>query len=85
MIVGCDLVERQKPDPCGIHYIMDEIGITAKDETWMIGDSVTDIKAGKNAGVNTAVVAWGATEGRRELEKLGADRIISNPCEFLTF
>jgi len=82
-ILGSDHVEKIKPDPEGIHLIMDKIGICA-DDTVMIGDSDADILAGKNAGVKTAGVTWGMAD-LEEIEKLHPDFIFHDPMELKAF
>jgi len=55
LILGLDNVARSKPDPDGIYRSLDYFGCK---QGIMIGDSVADIMAGKNAGVYTAGVEW---------------------------
>jgi HAD superfamily hydrolase (TIGR01549 family) len=59
-IIASDHVANVKPDPEGIHLIMDRVGAKSS-ETLMIGDAWVDIMAGKNANVKTAGVSWGMT------------------------
>ena len=47
-----------------------------------VGDTNTDMKTGKNAGMFTIGVLWGFRD-REELEKAGADTIVSAPAEIL--
>ncbi len=49
---------KHKPDPEIVNYIMDELQINRED-TVMIGDSASDILAGKNAGIDTIAVTYG--------------------------
>ncbi len=57
-IYGGDSFENKKPDPIGINRLMEEIKVPAS-KTLMIGDSVSDILAGRNAGVWTCGVSYG--------------------------
>lgn len=68
-----------KPDPTGVYEILDMFG-AAKDECLYFGDTNTDMKTGKNAGVTTVGVTWGFRP-RSELEENHADIIIDSPAE----
>lgn len=83
-IVGADNVVNVKPHPEGIHLIMKKTS-ACPDETIMVGDSCSDILAGKKADVKTVGVAWGMTEAS-ELKKYQPDFLFHEPeqlCEFL--
>lgn len=51
-------VNCPKPDPEGILKIIKELKV-ARDNTYMVGDTATDIKTGKNAGIATIGAAYG--------------------------
>ena len=70
-----------KPDPAGVFEILKEFGVE-KDEVLYIGDTATDIKTAKNAGLTNIGVLWGFRD-RAELEGAGADYIISHPREIV--
>lgn len=55
IVVGVEDVKEVKPAPEGIYNALDYFG---KNRGIMIGDNMTDIVAGKNAGVLTAGVEW---------------------------
>ena len=52
-------------------------------EALMIGDSVADIEAGKNAGTKTAAVAW-SLKGIETLKKANPDFILEDMSDILT-
>jgi len=54
---GGDLPSK-KPDPQGLLLLMKETGKTPA-QTWMVGDSVTDIRTGRAAGALTVGVTYG--------------------------
>jgi len=54
-IIGMDRLTRMKPDPEGVYKIMD---MTNTQHAIMVGDNVSDIKAGLNAGQTSIGVAW---------------------------
>ena len=70
-----------KPDPTAVLGIMEEMGATA-EQCLYIGDTGTDMKTGKNAGLCTVGVTWGF-RGKDELLENGADIIIEKPCQLL--
>jgi phosphoglycolate phosphatase len=57
-IYGGNSFENKKPDPVGLHRLMEETGVPAS-KTLMIGDSISDVLAGRNAGVWTCGVNYG--------------------------
>lgn len=60
-----------KPDPAGIHGVMEELGADAA-ATLFVGDSSVDIRTGHNAGTRTCGVTWGF-RSRESLVEVGAD------------
>jgi phosphoglycolate phosphatase len=48
-IYGGDSFPLKKPDPLGIHSLMEETG-SSPEETVMIGDSRVDVQTARNAG-----------------------------------
>ena len=57
-IYGGNSFETKKPDPFGLNRLMEETAATAFT-TLMIGDSVSDVMAGRNAGAWTCGVNYG--------------------------
>lgn len=72
-----------KPSPQGVFRILERLGISP-DELLYLGDTATDMKTGKNAGVFTVGALWGFRD-RKELEEGGADSLIEYPLELLRF
>ncbi|MFQ5682938.1 MAG: HAD family hydrolase [Candidatus Binatia bacterium] len=62
-ILGGDNVPRKKPDPAPLHQVLHRFGVSPTRAV-MVGDSETDMEAGKRAGVHTCGVSYGL--GRRE-------------------
>lgn len=75
-------IER-KPSPDGALYVANILGLKPEDILY-VGDTSTDMKTGKSAGMYTIGVLWGFRE-RTELEENGADIIISTPEELLNY
>ncbi len=72
-----------KPSPEGVFQILGQLGLEA-EEVLYLGDTSTDMKTGKSAGVFTLGALWGFRE-RKELEENHADAIIAHPWEVLNF
>ena len=60
-LVGGDSLRKNKPDPFPLLYICEKLNIEISD-TIMIGDSVTDLNAGKDAGMPVVLVSYGYTD-----------------------
>ena len=72
-----------KPDPTAARGILERLGLSECETAW-IGDTSTDIETGKNLGAALSFgVLWGFRK-RDELERAGADRIVSHPSEILS-
>jgi len=75
-VCGAGDVPSRKPDPTGLLLLM--AGARAlPGETWMVGDSATDVDVARAAGVRVAGVTWGFHPG--PLRAAGADRLIDEP------
>lgn len=48
----------KKPEPDGLFYILDQLGIDKSDCVY-IGDSPVDVATARNAGVSAYAVSWG--------------------------
>jgi phosphoglycolate phosphatase len=67
-VYGGNSFPKKKPDPFGLHKLMEETG-ARPDETWMIGDSSVDILTARNAGVQCAGVTYGIQPESLETHK----------------
>ena len=63
VVIGSDEVTHGKPHPEAVLTAMKKMNAT---KGYMIGDNVTDIQAGKNAGIKTIGVTW-SLKGTRAL------------------
>lgn len=70
-----------KPDPTGALKVARELGVSPSDFVYF-GDSGTDMRTGKGAGMYTVGVLWGYRT-REELEENGADRVIGGTGEIV--
>jgi phosphoglycolate phosphatase len=81
VIQGSDTGFPKKPDPAGLSYVVSELG--AEPETAvMVGDSATDLKTARGAGLKGAVLVshgYSATP----VTELGADAVINHLHELV--
>lgn len=78
-IVGQKEGSALKPNPGEVLAVMQDLDVKAKNCVY-VGDTDTDMKTGKNAGLYTIGVLWGF-RSREELETSGADAIVATPEE----
>jgi len=71
----------KKPDPTGLHHILDRLQTEPK-RCLYFGDTDVDIQTARAAGCVSIGVLWGFRE-REELENAGADLLIKHPEELL--
>lgn len=57
-IEGHDFDIPTKPSPAGVNRIIEKASVSTEDALF-IGDSSTDIKTAKNAGIDCLIVKWG--------------------------
>lgn len=81
VVIGLDDVKETKPNPEGIYLAIKELGC---NKAVMIGDNVSDIMAGKNAGVYTIGVKW-TPKGYQSLADLKPDLMIERMDEIISF
>lgn len=83
LVVTSDDVKATKPDPEGIHQILEQLSLKP-DEAVMVGDLPADIEAGKKAGVLTIGTSHGFGT-QEELESVGADKTVGSLAELRAF
>ncbi|WP_421908324.1 HAD family hydrolase [Methanolacinia petrolearia] len=76
MLLGGDLLEYPKPSPWGAEKIMSEQDIS-RENTILIGDSVNDIKSGRDAGCQKVITRRSEISDLDEISKI-TDLTISN-------
>lgn len=57
-ISGGDTYPERKPSPLPLMRVIQELGVKP-EETVMVGDSINDIEAGRQAGIATIGCTWG--------------------------
>lgn len=78
-VVTAGSTRRTKPHPEPVLRAAEELGV-APHECLIVGDTTVDIRAGRAAGAQTVGVLCGFGE-RRELERAGADLIVSTTAD----
>lgn len=73
---------KRKPAPDSIYTAVKELG-SDLNKTILVGDSETDVRTAKNAGIPCIGVTWGF-RSREVLRAEGADYLIDTPREILT-
>ena len=74
-------MNRSKPDPEGILWALKKLNC---QEGYYVGDNVTDIQAGINAGIKTVGVKW-SPKGYALIEKEHPDLLINDYQEFINY
>lgn len=81
-VIGPESVTRMKPDPEGLILCLDAMGITKPAQALMVGDSYTDIIAGKAAGMKTCAILYGYGD-QEKLKAENADISVSAALDIL--
>lgn len=71
--------EHRKPSPHYLRRICAAVDV-APAETWLVGDTPTDVATARAAGAISIGVTWGFRT-RADLAAAGADRIVDRPDE----
>ena len=80
--VSSDEAEESKPAPDIFGLALERAGVSP-EEAVVVGDSIWDIEAAKEAGVRTAAVMTGGAFSRAELEEAGAYAVYQDCHELL--
>lgn len=83
-IVCGDTTDKQKPHPKPLLHACELIGVEPAACVY-IGDAITDIAAGRAAGMRTIAAKFGFIEPGTQLNTWQADHIVSSPLEILTW
>ena len=79
VIVGADNTQRHKPDPEPLLHATRLLD-TVPSRCVYVGDAVTDVVAGRAAGMATIAVTWGAATAD-DLAGAGPSAVVSNVAE----
>ena len=82
--VSADTLPLRKPHPEPLWHACEQIGVVAK-ECLYVGDHIRDIEAGRNAGMTTAIAAWGYIAENERLTDWLADVEMADPHSLLAW
>lgn len=74
-VIGGDDSPKLKPDPAPLLLAAQHLGVTLDTHDWMIGDHVTDLQSGHNAGMRCCFCRYGFGESRGVAYDLAVDRL----------
>ncbi len=80
-IASGDTFSEMKPNPLPLLETANLLNV-APENAWMIGDSINDISAGKNAGFKTIAVSYGYA-GQHSMADLNADYTVNAMSEIV--
>ena len=80
LVYGSGVFPR-KPDPAGALHVARESGFSVQEFLY-VGDTGTDMRTARAAGIISAGVLWGF-RSRAELLEFGASVVVSDPGEIL--
>lgn len=82
LVLSGDSLPRSKPDPLPLIHAGETLGI-AREKMLMIGDSVTDIRAARAAGVDVVCVSYGYNHGG-DIRDAAPDRVVDSLAELIS-
>ena len=83
VVVSGDTLPFAKPHPAPLLYAAEKIQVSPSECVY-VGDALRDIEAGKSAGMQTILAAWGYIADNEKIEEWKADCIANNPFEVLS-
>ncbi|WP_255487371.1 phosphoglycolate phosphatase [Oceanospirillum sediminis] len=81
LVLGGDSLAEKKPSALPLLHACQQLDIPSEKGV-MIGDSITDITAGKNAGFTTIAVTYGYDHGK-PVQECGADLVVDSLAELV--
>ncbi len=78
-VVSGDTLERKKPDPMPLLYSAEKLGVAAEDSL-MLGDSISDVKAARAAGFQIICMSYGYNHGV-DIREANPDAVIDSMVE----
>lgn len=82
-VISGDTLPTKKPDPAGIDECLRACGVS-KDQALFVGDSLTDVRTARAAGIPVWAVPYGYNHGQ-PIETTEPDRVIPNITHVFDF
>jgi HAD superfamily hydrolase (TIGR01549 family) len=79
VVVGGDEVPLPKPDPAGIRFACQRLGVDPRAVGY-VGDAAVDVEAARRAGAYALAAGW----GHQFSDEYEADRVFREPRDLLT-
>ncbi|MCS3902111.1 phosphoglycolate phosphatase [Methylohalomonas lacus] len=79
LVLSGDSLPRRKPDPLPLQHAGAQLQVTAT-QMLMVGDSITDVRAARAAGVDIVGVSYGYNNGR-DIRAAAPDHVIDTLAE----
>ncbi len=83
MVLGGDSLPVKKPDPAPLLHTCETLEFKPA-QAYMIGDSINDISAGQNAGIDTLGLSYGYNYGK-DIRDSNPDQAFDNFAELLAY
>ncbi len=74
LVVSGDTTPKKKPDPMPLLYAAEKLGV-APEHCLMVGDSIHDVQAARNAGFQVVCVPYGYNHGQ-DIREANPDAVI---------
>ncbi len=78
-VVSGDTLAKKKPDPLPLLYSAEQLGVAAEDSL-MLGDSISDVKAARAAGFQIICMSYGYNHGV-DIRESSPDVVIDSMAE----
>jgi len=79
LVVSGDSLPKKKPDPLPLLHVAETLE-SEIESTLMVGDSMNDVKAARNAGCSVVAVPYGYNHGR-DIRESKPDKVIKSLVE----
>ena len=83
-VVGHDDCDRHKPEPDPLFVAMERMALAEPGQIAYIGDTPSDVKAGRAAGCHAIGATWGSLDAER-VRAESPDLLAEHPSEVLTY
>lgn len=79
IIICGDTLDKKKPDPLPLLHAAEKMGVTA-EQSLMLGDSMSDVKAARAAGFDIICMSYGYNHGE-DIRDYNPDAVVDSMAE----